>query len=410
MLFIKPFITAAIFSVALGAPSVRRSEKEASRYESSYGNSYDESNNYDGSYKGGYEDSYKDNDKYTTPESSHKTTTAEHQKDTYTPEKQHETKTIVHEPKPTYGSGGAKWDTGYEDCVSKCLADYGNKDTWYKPSATKEPEPEQPGNGVTHTVIVAPTQGVLRYIPFAVNASVGDSVKFVWGANNHTVTKGTQLLPCNKTADALFTSGLQSKDFTFTQVVNTTEPTYFFCNAPTHCQKGMFGIINPPSNSGAPTSASQVLSDLKSSNPDLSAYAAVVDKNTEGNNFARNWGANMEIGALPTWAQSLAAENIYYTRSVLAANPELVRDGSMDLGSVSKTPLLIPNDVSVELSNAAAANTPAAPSPTGAISGETSAAPQPAAETPTPGNGASALGSPRVLVALTVVVATLLAL
>lgn len=169
---------------------------------------------------------------------------------------------------------------------------------------------------------------------------------------------------------------------------------------------------NPPSNSGAPTSASAVLSDLKSSNADLSAYAAVVDKNTEGNSFARNWGANLEIGALPTWAQSLAAENIYYTRSVLAANPELGRDGSIDLGSVSKTPLLIPNDVSVELANAAAANAPAAPAapaPTGAISGETST-PQPAAETPSPSNGASALGSPRVLVALTVVVATFFAL
>lgn len=406
MVFIKPFITAAaIISVALGAPSVRRSnhENEAAKYESSYGNSYDESksyesNGYEDSYKGSYEDSYKDEEKQNLPESSHEPPA---------PEK--------HEPeksKPTYGSGGAKWDTGYEDCVSKCLADYGNKDTWYKPSATKEPEQDQPaGNGVTHTVIVAPTQGVLRYIPFAVNASVGDSVKFVWGANNHTVTKGTQLLPCNKTADALFTSGLQVKDFTFTQVVNTTEPTYFFCNAPTHCQKGMFGIINPPSNSGAPTSAGSILADLKSSNADLSAYAAVVDKNTEGNSFARNWGSSLEIGALPTWAQSLAAENIYYTRSVLAANPEIVREGSIDLGSVSNTPLMIPNDVSVELANAAAANAPPAPpapAPTGAVSSETT--PQPAAETPTPGNGASALGSPRVLVALTVVVATFFAL
>ena len=31
-----------------------------------------------------------------------------------------------------------------------------------------------------------------------------------------------------------------------TQVVNDTNPTYFFCGTVTHCQKGMFGIINAP--------------------------------------------------------------------------------------------------------------------------------------------------------------------
>lgn len=35
------------------------------------------------------------------------------------------------------------------------------------------------GTGATHTVVVAPTKGVLRYVPFAVNASVGDTVRFM---------------------------------------------------------------------------------------------------------------------------------------------------------------------------------------------------------------------------------------
>jgi plastocyanin len=69
------------------------------------------------------------------------------------------------------------------------------------------------GSGATHTVIVAPTQGVLRYVPFAINASVGDTVLFAWGANNHTVTKSSQLAICNKTADAPFASGEQNKSF-----------------------------------------------------------------------------------------------------------------------------------------------------------------------------------------------------
>lgn len=73
--------------------------------------------------------------------------------------------------------------------------------------------PDNSASKATHTVIVAPTQGVLRFVPFALNASVGDSIKFVWGANGHTVSKSSELLPCNKTSDSLFDSGKQNKGF-----------------------------------------------------------------------------------------------------------------------------------------------------------------------------------------------------
>jgi plastocyanin len=129
---------------------------------------------------------------------------------------------------PVYGSGYAKWNQGYNDCVQsmchfpdffkdliqaiipECLVNQGTF-----PSAPNKPAPTQSGNGTgaTHTVIVAPTQGVLRYVPFALNASVGDTVKFMWGANNHTVTKSSALLPCNKSLDDAFASGTQNKDF-----------------------------------------------------------------------------------------------------------------------------------------------------------------------------------------------------
>lgn len=92
----------------------------------------------------------------------------------------------------------------------ECVATYGSAPVSYKPTATNT---ANYGTGATHTVIVAPTQGVLRYIPFAVNATVGDTIKFMWGANNHTVTKSSALLPCNRSGDALFASGTQNKDF-----------------------------------------------------------------------------------------------------------------------------------------------------------------------------------------------------
>lgn len=83
----------------------------------------------------------------------------------------------------------------------------------YMPPSSTSSSSGSSGSGKTHTVIVAPTQGVLRYVPFTVNASVGDTVKFIWGANNHTVTKSSELALCNKTSDAPFASGEQNKTF-----------------------------------------------------------------------------------------------------------------------------------------------------------------------------------------------------
>ncbi len=129
----------------------------------------------------------------------------------------------------SYGSGSANWNKGsYDSCVQRmflsahvltrlirlvieCVAQFGSPSSMYMPPSTTSSGSS--GNGKTHTVIVAPTQGVLRYVPFALNASVGDTVKFVWGANVHTVTKSSQLSLCNKTGDQPFASGSQNKTF-----------------------------------------------------------------------------------------------------------------------------------------------------------------------------------------------------
>lgn len=112
----------------------------------------------------------------------------------------------------------------------ECVASFGGLGSTYAP-----PTPTDAGStGATHTVIVAPTQGVLRYVPFVVNASIGDTVHFVWMANNHTVTKSSELEICNKTSAEPFASGTHDKGFTFDQVVNDTNPTFFYCGTPTH--------------------------------------------------------------------------------------------------------------------------------------------------------------------------------
>ena len=72
----------------------------------------------------------------------------------------------------------------------------------WKPSESMAPPPDK-GNGVVHTVMVAPMEGVLRYWPFAVNASVGDTIRYVWSTPlNHTATLSSALTICNKSAKA----------------------------------------------------------------------------------------------------------------------------------------------------------------------------------------------------------------
>jgi plastocyanin len=85
--------------------------------------------------------------------------------------------------------------------LPECVADYGEPPKEWKPSEPMPPPAE--GTGVVHTVMVAPMQGVLRYWPFALNASVGDTIRYVWTTPaNHTATLSSALAPCNRSARA----------------------------------------------------------------------------------------------------------------------------------------------------------------------------------------------------------------
>ena len=48
------------------------------------------------------------------------------------------------------------------------------------PTETQTPPPP-PGTKV-HKVIVAPTKGVLRYVPFTLKVNPGDTIEYLWGA------------------------------------------------------------------------------------------------------------------------------------------------------------------------------------------------------------------------------------
>ncbi|TFY83235.1 hypothetical protein EWM64_g779 [Hericium alpestre] len=249
----------------------------------------------------------------------------------------------------SYGSGSSNWGggSGYDSCVQQCMASFGAPSSMAMPSQTGSAMGSYGTGGTTHTVWVAPKQGVLRYVPFATNASVGDTVKFIWGANNHTVTKSSQLELCNKTSQQPFVSGTQNASFVFTQVVNDTSPTFYYCGTPGHCQAGMFGIINPPNAFMSPTSAAQMIPMMAQNDSSMAAAWSYTQSATANNTGAANWGSNMDMSSMPQWSKSYMADNIMYTRAFLAANPEVVNDdSSVDMSKAQSNALMVPTDIS----------------------------------------------------------------
>jgi plastocyanin len=313
------------------------------------------------------------------------------------------------------------------------VAQYGTPSSMYMPPSMTSSGSS--GSGMTHTVVVAPTQGVLRYVPFALNASVGDTIMFMWGANNHTVTKSSELTPCNKTSDQPFASGEQNKSFVcknktnlfvsgqkltnyfflVTQVVNDTNPTFFYCGTPTHCQKGMFGIINPPNAYQQPSSASMMMPSLAGQYPSTQAGMSYATNVTASQPAAATWGDNIDLSGVPQWAQSYTAENILFTRAFAAMNPDTIKpDGSIDLSALGSNPAMLPSDVAAAArSNDASSSNSTSPAYPAASSTASSSQPSTSAigaSSNNGTNGAGALSSPRVAVALVAAVAAFFAL
>jgi plastocyanin len=313
---------------------------------------------------------------------------------------------------PSYGSGSSNWNKGgYDSCVQQCVAQFGSPSSMYMPPSSTSSGSS--GSGKTHTVVVAPTQGVLRYVPFALNASVGDTVKFIWGANNHTVTKSSQLSLCNKTGDTPFVSGTQNKTFVFTQVVNDTNPTFYYCGTPTHCQKGMFGIINPPNAYMQPGSAAMMMPSLAGQYPSTQAAMSYTSNVTANQSSAANWGMNIDMSGMPSWSQQYTAENVLYTRAFLGMNPETLSGDGVDLSGLANNAVMVPTDVAASMSSNNADNsTSGYGSPASSSSAPSSASPSASAVggSSKASNGAGALSSPRVAVALVAVAAAFFAL
>lgn len=110
------------------------------------------------------------------------------------------------------------------------------------------------GEQVDHIVQVGGVYGT-QYFPSYVMAKAGDTVSFIFGTGNHTVTRSSFLDPCSH-AGQTTTSGyipsiddLSSADKGTAPVlrytVDSTAPQWFYCAKADHCQRGMIFVINP---------------------------------------------------------------------------------------------------------------------------------------------------------------------
>lgn len=137
------------------------------------------------------------------------------------------------------------------------------------------------------------------------------------------------------------------------------------------------------------------------------AYASYTEAQT-GKTSAGKWGSNIDMGSLPDWSHQYVAENVMYTRNFLAANAETLKDdGSVDLSAAGTTPLMIPQDLSVALSNTGSSSSSSAvAAPSAPATSNVPAPSTPASALNT--SGALSMSSPKVLVGLIAAFATFL--
>jgi len=153
------------------------------------------------------------------------------------------------------------------------------------------------------------------------NVPTGQTVTFEWLHGPHTVTQSSAELICNKSlaADSFGTTGPQNASFTFDVTVkDDSQPLFFYCGIIGHCEKGMFGILNPTQANSSDNSMETYISSMASKDSSMAQMVSETSSICEGNSEAMSWGSTMDVSMFPEWAKSMAAQNVLQTRQFIA--------------------------------------------------------------------------------------------
>lgn len=134
------------------------------------------------------------------------------------------------------------------------LAQYGGGSGSGTTSSAAAPPPASTASSSTpgvQTVMVG-ADNALAYSPNTLTADPGSIIEFMFFPPVHTVVQSTFDSPCAPFSNGTgfysgeFTTSSGSNANVFALTINNTDPIWFFCEVPGHCQAGMAGVINAP--------------------------------------------------------------------------------------------------------------------------------------------------------------------
>ncbi|KAJ5319782.1 hypothetical protein N7508_000065 [Penicillium antarcticum] len=127
-------------------------------------------------------------------------------------------------------------------------AQYGSNDT----SMTTTASTTTTGSASSSTHKVDVGKNGFTFDPETLTVAAGEKVEFHFYPQNHSMTQASFDNPCHPISASSFSSGFmpttKASETVFTLTINDTTPLWFYCGQIGHCQAGMVGVINPPSN------------------------------------------------------------------------------------------------------------------------------------------------------------------
>ncbi|KAL1841312.1 hypothetical protein VTJ49DRAFT_7149 [Mycothermus thermophilus] len=164
----------------------------------------------------------------------------------------------VHDTKPhwLYCSQGKHCQSGMAHVINPPAS--GNNIEGYKSAAanvavTKSPAGNSPKGGIRRVEVEVGKDGKLEFTPKEIHEPLGTVVRFNFNPKNHTVTQAAFDKPCQPLGEGGFHSGFipvstSPSGAIFEIDVSKDGPMWFYCGQGSHCQTGMVGVINPPTD------------------------------------------------------------------------------------------------------------------------------------------------------------------
>ncbi|KUL87003.1 hypothetical protein ZTR_05661 [Talaromyces verruculosus] len=193
----------------------------------------------------------------------------------------------------------------------------------------------------TFTINVSNKDGDIGFFPDILQAQLGDEVKFVFWPTNHSVAVSSFHQPCRPRdggSETFFTGFMPVENDTDTlptftiNITDTSNAIWFYCGQARHCQDGMVGVINIPSDLTLDqyrALASAASDNLVPSQP----FNGIVSRESASSDNISNASATTPSSALPT--QSNGNQAAGFRPSSILARVTLIGSIVLVLGLVS---------------------------------------------------------------------------